>query len=83
MTKVKFEKSYCSHGIVLNAFDWSNNCVATYYPLYKECHIYDKEYVFLKPLMKAVHFDHQFDEIERFQELHNFRNPNQKIHLIS
>ena len=83
MVKVKFQKSYCSHGIVLNAFDWNNNCVATYIPLYEECKIYNKDYSFLKPLMIAHHFDHQFDEIQKFQDLHNFRCPNRKIHLIS
>lgn len=74
MIKVKFAKCLCSHGVVLCAYRWNSDldCIATYYPLYNDCQIYDKNYSWLEKIMRSVHFDHQFDEIDRWRAQNDF-----------
>ncbi len=72
MVKVYFAKCFSSHGIFLCAYDFSKNVIAAYYPLYKEFCVFDRNYSWLENIMRSVHFDHQFEEIPRWQAQNNF-----------
>ncbi len=77
MRKFKFEKCLSSHGVFLVCRSWCNDLLAAYYPLYREFKLYNDSFPFLEQIMKAHHFDHQFDEIQRFREMVEF-NHNKK-----
>ena len=72
--KVTFAKCKCSHGVILCAYAGTRtNCVASFIPLYGQFCLYDEQFSYLQKIMRSVHFDHQFDEIKRWDEMRNFK----------